>query len=336
VADSIASVTLPVVASWEEWGRVFTDVATWTSAVREIARRAALPVTSIEAGYPGTNAVFLVNAQASAAANPPPYVVKIYCPFCLEDFTLEQILHPLLTFHPDLPVPAVLGQGVLKGEMDWPYLILSFLPGDAIRDARPVIPHPNLLSISRDLGQSVKALHRIPRSSFLSLEPLLGDWEVLSEQYLAKTLEHLTRNQVLPQPLIGQIPDFVTSILISQPSPTPVLVNGDLTEDHIFVEKDQTGKWHMSGLIDFADALIAPPAYEWVALWFGALGRDRRCWQAFMESYEPGLQLDDTFRRTAMAFTFLHEFGGPIMETALTQLGKPPVESLSELCTTLW
>jgi Ser/Thr protein kinase RdoA (MazF antagonist) len=329
-------VTLPVVASWEEWGRIFTDVATWTPAVREIARRAALPVTSIEAGYPGTNAVFLVNAYAGAGADPPPYVVKIYCPFCLEDFTLEQTLHPLLTVHPDLPVPAVLGQGVLKGEMDWPYLILSFLSGDAIRDARPVISHPNLLSISRHLGRSVKALHRVPRSSFLSLEPLLGDWDVLSEQYLAKTIEHLTRNQVLPQPLIEQIPDFVTSVLSRQPYTTSVLVNGDLTEDHLLVEKEETGEWHMSGLIDFADALIAPPAYEWVALWFGALDRDRGCLQAFMESYEPGLHLDATFRRTAMAFTLLHEFGGSIMETALTQLGRPTVEGLAELCTTLW
>ena len=50
---------LPEIRTWSEWGRLFTDAALWAPAVREVCRQTQLPVTEIEAGYPGTNvAVF--------------------------------------------------------------------------------------------------------------------------------------------------------------------------------------------------------------------------------------------------------------------------------------
>jgi hygromycin-B 7''-O-kinase len=329
------TLTLPVITSWDEWGRIFTDVRTWTPAVREIARRAGLPVTSIEAGYPGTNAVFIVNSPTSVGTGPPAYVVKIYCPFCAEDFILERTLHPLLMRYPELPVPAVLGQGVLRGEMDWPYLILSYLPGEAIRDVRAAIPTTNLVSIARELGRCAKILHGIPQSSFLSLEPLLGNWKTLAEQHLVKTLAQLGDQQVLPADLIEQIPGIVTAALNNHTPSDLVLINGDLTEDHVLLQQEG-GEWHISGLIDFADSLVGPHEVEWVALWFGALGRDAACLAAFMQGYQPGFEVDETFYRRAMAFTFLHEFGAPMIEQALQALGAPQVESLDQLREYLW
>ncbi len=322
---------LPTVTSWEQWSRIFTDVATWAPAIREIGRRAGLPVTTVKAGYPGTNAVFIVDADSGD----PTYVVKIYCPFCREDFTLERILHPLLMRYPDLPVPVSIGHGILKGEMDWPYLILSFLPGDAIRDVRPVIPRANLISIARELGHCVKVLHRIPQSSRLPLEPLLGEWEILAEQLLVKTLDDLTAKRILSPELIRKIPDLVDSTLEDQAPSEPVLVNGDLTEDHVLVQ-ERDGTWHMSGLIDFADSLIAPRDYEWLALWFGALDQDPVALRAFLHGYKADFPIDETFRRRAMVFTFLHEFGAFMIEMALRKLGAPDVKSLKHLETLLW
>jgi hygromycin-B 7''-O-kinase len=324
-----------VITSWEQWGSVFTDAAIWTPGVREIGRRAGLPVTTVEAGYPGTNAVFIVNAGAAADQASPPYVVKIYCPFCREDFALERILHPLLAEYADLPVPAWLGDGVLKGEMDWPYLILSFLPGKAIRDVRSKIPRANLVSIAAELGRCVKVLHGIPSSSLQSLDPFLDAWSVVAEQQLARTVDRLTTSQALPRNLIRQIPGFVTPVLESLSPLDWVSVNGDLTEDHVLLQ-EQRGHWRISGLIDFADTLIAPAEYEWVALWFGALGRDPACLHAFMQGYEAACPIDEAFRRRAMAFTFLHEFGALMIETVLQGLDAPEVRSLEHLETLLW
>lgn len=318
---------LPVITSWEDWGSRFTDVETWAPAVREIGRRAGLPVATIEAGYPGTNAVFIVNADTDQA-----YIVKISCPYYRDDFTLERELHPLLAHYPEIPAPVLLGHGELRGEMAWPYLILSFISGAAIRDVRSAIPHTNLMSIAHDLGRRVSVLHNIPRPVLAPLAPFLGHWSNTTAR-LAATCDILSCKAVLPSALIEQIPDYVTPTLAN---PTDlVLVNGDLTEDHLLLQ-EHSGQWELSGLIDFADALIAPRDYEWVALWFGALDREPACLRAFMAGYDADIILDAAFRHRAMGFTFLHEFGGLIIGMALNQLGNPHIESLLHLEALLW
>lgn len=324
-------IVLPVIRSWEQWGKVFTDVPTWTPAVHEIGRRAGLPVDTIEAGYPGTNAVFIVNAGSDSRT----YVVKIYCPYCREDFTLERTLHPLLSQIPGFPAPALMGEGVLEGEMAWPYLILSFLPGQPIREVRADIPRSNLLAIARDLGHHVRALHGISRSDLSGLDSLLPDWETTAQQQLAHTVAQLSDKEILSPSLVAQIPDFVATIMEESPPSEPVLVSGDLTEDHVLLQCRE-GRWQISGIIDFADALIAPREYEWVALWFGALDRDPECLQAFMQGYGLDGALEPGFRRRALAFTFLHEFGALMIDSVLKRMGRPEVRTLEQLQDLLW
>ena len=79
---------LPDIKTWQEWGGMFTDVAQWRAAVDEICRREQIRYRQIMAGYPGTNAVFVLDRS---------YVVKIYAPFCHEDFDLERTLYPILS-----------------------------------------------------------------------------------------------------------------------------------------------------------------------------------------------------------------------------------------------
>ena len=114
-----------------------------------------------------------------------------------------------------------------------------------------------------------------------------------------------------------------------------ILLNGDLTEDHILLQQNG-GKWRISGLIDFGDALVGPREYEWVALWFGALDSDYGCLAAFMKSYDPSIKLDDAFFHRMMAFTFVHEFGMDIIAWILERMGSPQITSLQELQALLW
>ena len=54
--------------------------------------------------------------------------------------------------------------------------------------------------------------------------------------------------------------------------PPGVLVNGDLTDDRIYPVETETG-WHISDLIDFADAAIGPPNWTCTASDSGHLRR---------------------------------------------------------------
>ncbi len=94
--------------------------------------------------------------------------------------------------------------------------------------------------------------------------------------------------------------------------------------------------WTISGLIDFADARVAPREYEWVALWFSALDRNTSSLEAFMKGYDPTHELDKAFLRQAMAYTFLHEFGALIISEMLSPIEAPKLENIHDLQTDLF
>jgi Ser/Thr protein kinase RdoA (MazF antagonist) len=327
------ALTLPVVRTWDAWGAIFTDADVWTPAVQEICRRSDLPCHSIEPGYPGTNAVFIVNRDDPTHS---PFVVKIYAPFCLEDFHLERVLHPFLTAHiPILRVPHLLGYGILHAEMDWPYILLSFLPGRPIREVRSEIPPHQMQTIARALGRQIGALHAVPTKILRDLDVDLQPWDGYVEGQLERSVRELRDKQILPPHVIGEIPDFVRTTLARNPSPQHVPVNGDLTQDHLLLT-ECSGTWAISGLIDFADSRIAPRTYDWIALWFGALDRDPAALRAFMTGYDPKIPLDAAFYRRALAFTILHEFGALIIEETLDRMNQPTVGTLDALLDVLW
>lgn len=331
---------LPVIRTWQAWGEVFTDVAVWAPAVREICRRAGLPCRTIEAGYPGTNAVFIVNRASGSkpdanSADAAPFVVKIYAPFCLEDFRLECELHPLLAKVPELNAPRLLGAGELDAGSTWRYLLLSFLPGRPIREVRKDIPSDQLQDLAHELGRRLHALHSVPITGLRELDAARSGWEDYVATQIPRTVKELRRESTLPAGILADIPDFVRSTAAADRSAPLVLVNGDVTEDHLLLERGD-GTWTISGLIDFADSRVAPRAYEWIALWFGAFDRDPRALQAFMTGYDPQIELDAGFYRRAMAYTFLHEFGALIIDMVLEKLARPPVETIAELQRLLW
>jgi Ser/Thr protein kinase RdoA (MazF antagonist) len=319
---------LPLLKTWAEWGKVFTDLDVWEPAVREICRRAGLPVRTITAGYPGTNAVFTVNARRPDAA-----VVKIYAPLCAEDYDLERVLHPLLGRWPAIGVPALMAEGSLGADGAWPYIVLSFVHGEPIREVREELADRDLLDIANDLGHRLHTLHAIPAAAWGPLAAMVDEWPSIGRRYLEQNLDKLRSRKALPRTLLDAIPGLVNPFL--EADTDLVLVSGDITEDHVLLAEDQ-GRWLISGLIDFADALIAPRAYEWVALWFSALRRDSVAFRAFLEGYGRGLVADASFHRTAMAFTFLHEFGAEIITDELCGEDLAAIRTLQTLQSILW
>jgi len=318
---------LPEIQTWAEWGRMFTDVAQWTPAVGEICRRESISYRCIQAGYPGTNAVFILD-QA--------WVVKIYAPFCKEDFFRERELHPLLARNPQIPVPRLRAVGTLSDRIEWPYIIMNYLPGQPIREVRNHINRTNRLEIAATLGQIVRELHCTPLHEVKSLDTSRGHWRRFLDGRMAGCVEELRRDGILSAGVLDEIPAFLQSVVgTPRPQVPLVLVNGDLTEDHLLVRKEGE-RWLISGVIDLADSLIGEREYEWVALWLSALDRDAECMRAFMDTYDSGKSLDDAFLDRALAFTFVHEFGASCIKAVLQGMGYPDLGSVRQLRHLLW
>lgn len=325
---------LPEITTWGKWGEIFLDVPTWAPLVAEVCRRAALPCRTITPGYPGSNAVFIVNAEEPGNRA----IVKIYAPFCHEDYDFEREIHPLLASKPELGAPNLIDHGVLASSTRWPYVVLSYVPGVPIHEVREEISHHNLLQIAADLGERIRSFHAIPLDEVPSLDATVAGWERYVREQISRVVAELRRRTALSEQLLRRIPTFVAGALAEQPvtsSNNLLLVNGDITEDHVLLV-EEGGRWRISGLIDFADARAAPRDYEWVALWFGALGRNTAALEAFLRAYDPGLHLNATFYRRAMAFTFLHEFGALIIAEALPKPKQRELHDIPDLQRVLW
>ncbi len=234
-----------------------------------------------------------------------------------------------------MPVPQLIAQGVLEDQIRWPYIIIDFKPGAPIREVRHHISPHNLQRIAAELGEMVRELHRMPVASLTSLPHTQADWQQFVRQRQSEVAKAELWEGILPAPVVAEIPEFLAAVLGGDETVPLALLNGDLTEDHILLAQ-RGGKWRISALIDFGDALVGARDYEWIALWFSGLDRDYDALAAFMAAYDLHLKLDDAFFTRAMAFTFLHEFGTDILALTLKTLGRLQIASIKELQALLW
>lgn len=315
---------LPVVREWAEWEPVFNDAALWPPVARRLwaTDRALQAATGIAvprhfvAGYPGTCAVLIVDKAA---------VVKIFPPPLANDFARERAVYHLPGL--DLPfAPTLLAEGVWRDRVEWPYLVFSYLPGQAWRDALPTVPPDGRAAIMHDLGRAIRAVHDAPLPATGSW-PSRAAWELFLKQRLAQLPQELRLRTSLPDSVVGDIEAVMASI--DWYATPPCLLHADLTEDHLLINQTN-GLWQISGLIDWADAEVGDPCYEWIALWFGMCRRRMELWRAFQTGYDPSRPADYPHIDRLTAFTFLHRFGmgilndclGPDEQRALTGLGE--------------
>jgi hygromycin-B 7''-O-kinase len=320
------SVLLPEIRTWAEWGKMFTDVQLWAPVVRAICCRESILCQDVEAGYPGTHAVYIVDRA---------YVVKVYAPFCREDYDLECDLYPILACNPQIPAPLLLAHGTWRDRIDWPYIVMDYVPGRPIGEVQADIPPSNRVGIASHLGCILRQLHSTPLDPIRALDPSGQDWQQFVRLRKTEFVREFREREVLPPNVIDQCAEWLESVWNEVQAEHLVLLNGDVTEDHVLVER-QDGTWRVSGLIDFGDALIGPAEYEWIALWFGALDCEAQSMRAFLASYDPDIRIDEGFVRRAMALTMLHEFSAGIVRWVLERLGDPPVRCLEELEQVLW
>jgi hygromycin-B 7''-O-kinase len=315
---------LPAAVSWDNWGSLFLEVDLWRPVVRRICQASAVTSANhIEAGFPGGCAVFIVDRQV---------VIKLYPPMMQRDFYREREVYGLLAGR--LPhLPRWLGDGIYPDQIDWPYLLLEFREGVAIRDVFEEITPDNRLQIARELGGMLRIVHDTAVADLTAFYPSPAAWAQFLAKRRADCIAELRQKSYLPETVLAELAAFIRAIDLRVER--PILINADLTEDHLLLIKREN-QWHISALIDWADAEVGAPEYEWIALWFGLCQRDGAMFREILRVYDPGWRLDDAFLDRVMAFTLLHRFGAGIIEHVLAQDGRPPISTLADLRKQLW
>lgn len=324
---------LPGDIHWSDWGGIFLDVERWRPVVGRIVWAEGLgTVEKIEAGYPGTCAVFVVNGMYNGA-----YVVKVYPPMLPLDGAKEQQVYRLLDGRVDL-LPTLLGAGVYPDRIDWPYLVLAFSQGTPIREVYAQLDSADKVQIAQQVGSALRTVHTTAISDAPPLDAQTDQWLAFLQRRRIDCMAELRQAAILSESILVEIETFLDAYLAvrSRETVRPVLLHADLTEDHLLLVNNDERGWHASALLDWADAEAGAPAYEWVALWFGLCHRDQDLFYAVLKAYNPTLALDESFYRECLAYTFLHRFGPGIIEHAWRGDGSPNIASLYELQQWLW
>lgn len=316
---------LPAVETREQWSAIFTDLAQWRPVVSRICAQEGLACDSVEAGYPGTNAVFLVDRR---------YAVKVYSPFW-KDFGVEKELHIALGHEARVPVPQMVASGRFVDRIDWGYLITEFLEGEPVRELRGALSRDDLIAIAADLGRMVRVLHGTDLVSLPALAQLHETGPKLARRRKVEVVKELGERKLLSDRVLDDLAAFLEEAARKAVDDHAVLVHGDLTEDHVLLSK-RDGGWEITGLLDLGDAHACPKEYEWPALWLGALGRDAAALRAFFESYDPTALEREDFLQRAFAWTLLHDFGAGMVEDVLKGYVGPPIDSVDRLREVMW
>jgi hygromycin-B 7''-O-kinase len=284
-------------------------------------------IAKIIAGYPGSNAVFIVNDAL---------VVKIAWPFERSGFYRGLELYRLLEpYRAVLLTPGVLCDGVIENEPDWPYFVMDFLPGERLGEIWGQVPRADQLAIAGHLGHIVRALHQLPLDGITTMETSRAAWVHFVQERTVTCIEDYRQRGGLPPHLIDQVPAYLAGSMPLFPDDfTPVILNGDITEDHELVSLAQ-GRWRITGFIDFDDAIVGHNEYEFTCVHLGAFQCDGELTRAFLRAYDwPGWG-DERFSRRMMAYCLLHPYFE--FNSWIEQFGGPEsVRSLEELEAKLW
>jgi hygromycin-B 7''-O-kinase len=297
-------VLLPRITSLDEYRAVYAVPETWLPAMREIATRHGLPGPAVQQPL-GTHVVFGFGDRGGGP------IVKLFCPLWPADYQSEQIS---LAHQRGLPVPRLLAQGEIEG---WPYLILSRVEGVPAVEVWPALGPEEKLRVVRQMGAFMRRLHQQPLPTGLP-----ADWPT----FLAERLARAEAHHDAPEPWRKWIRERIETFV--EPPFDPVLLNGDLTGDHVLLVR-RRGAWQMSGVIDFGDARIGHPFYEFIApLAFYTFGQPALS-RALVEAYslEPSPALLDALT----TYCLLHEFG-----RLSDFLAQHPAGSPAQFETALW
>ncbi|NJP39696.1 aminoglycoside phosphotransferase family protein [Oscillospiraceae bacterium HV4-5-C5C] len=269
---------------WADWGRVFQSVSQFTPLIRQIYQNENLPFTKLENLQPGTNAVFKVGYSVCKVFAPPESGLDSLADFHTEWFGLTRA-HAL-----GLPVPKVIARGRIRDRYDFMYLILELIEAKSYASLSRSLSDADKTSIGWQLRQIADRMDT-PCEPFNQWDPLVDGlenpcWQQLPDSFNRERLAYLSHLQCKQR----------------------VYVHGDINPDNVLL--DQALQVY---LIDFADAILAPPEYELAAL-CDLFDYDAAAMSGYFGSdYRPEVITEHFFQAV-----LLHHFGANII---LNKLG---------------
>jgi hygromycin-B 7''-O-kinase len=225
----------------------------------------------------GSMPVFSVGDGAIFKLFPAPYLAW----YTTERAMLERV-HGRL----GVPTPAVLGAGEEDGHG---YVLMSRLAGTPLERAE--LPLAAREGAMDQLGAAIARLHAVPVDGLPA-----EDWGAFVERQIAGCVE-VQRGRGLAEQWLAQIPAFLSR---HRPGPpwTRAVVHTELGPGHVLQEGGA-----LTGIIDWADAIVGDPDFELAAVAIFVARGDRALYRRFMTALGREVPAERAF-----AYALLHRY----------------------------
>lgn len=299
---------LPDVDEPEAFDRLLFQPGRWEDAIEAIRDRHGL-TESFAQSTAGSTVVFL-SARWCIKLHPPlPGFVASH----------HREVAALRCIHGRLPIatPELLSQGTLD---DWNYFVSTRLPGRPIESVWDGLSAAERLELAGALGDATRALHRVAIGPVAKhSEP----WAEFRRSARSRCLA-LERSKGLSRDRLTELERYLQRLdRIAEPSPSvsrpASLLHTEIGPSHVLVDEG-----HISGLIDFGDAMVGDPEYDLAPVGLFVTRGDAAAFRAFCLAY--GLDaaaLADPERPTRLLrHALLHRYG--TLAWYLDTLAPPP------------
>lgn len=310
--------TLSTIKAFEDYEKLKASIE--EGLARAIIQKHQLSPASLTLFSEGTNIVFSYGDNK---------VIKIFPPFHQSQFESERLVLKNLDGKISVKTPSLEHEGELLG---WPYLIMSKLEGINLETLWETMPHNNKMVILRELGALIQEVHALPTDG---LEAINCHWQQFLEKQIANCVEqHQTKG--LSTALVQQIPHYLNSIKDVLPAiKKPVILTGEYTPMNFLVEQVD-GIWHISGLIDFGDAMLGLPEYDLLGPGAFLIQGNKQLLREFLTAYGylPH-ELTNRLSHQLTALMLLHQYSNLNIQIRIPNW-KDKVDSLKDLESLVW
>ena len=246
--------------NWNDWGDIFQSIPTFTPLIEQIFRKENLPVAAVENLTPGTNAVFKVGG----------YVVKIFIPIRgggkLWNYGTDvnvELFGMRWANALGVPSPKLIADGVIENKYHFRYMIMEYIHGKLFDQMKDSLTYEQKVIIGHNVRNITDKLN-VPCENFTPINVMAyaiknSGWE----------------DEGFPESFCGELAAYLKNFQMGQ----KVYCHGDLHGGNIIIDDDMN-----VFIIDFADAMYAPPEYEQVYVIGGFFDFE----QPYMEGYFGG------------------------------------------------
>lgn len=310
--------TLSVIHTYEDYEKLKRNIE--EDVVRAVIHQQQLPEALLMPFSEGTNIVFAYGDTS---------VIKIFPPFHRDQFESELLVTKHLKGKLSIDTPTLEYEGEIFG---WPYLIISKLEGTLLETLWENMAYNNKIVIIRELGTLIREVHSLPTDG---LEVIDCHWPLFLEKQIAHCMEQ-HRDTGLSAVLLQQLSTYLDSIKNTLPEiKKPVILTGEYTPMN-FLVKQVDGAWHISGLIDFGDAMLGLPEYDLLGPGAFLIQGDKQLLRTLLVAYGyMPHEMTDLLSQQLTALMLLHKYSNLNIQIRVPNW-KDKVHSFKDLENLVW